>query len=183
MSIVDWIENPFWAGCGRSSAGSSTSRTRSSTEPTPPSRARSTSSTCSATRGRGQFRVFGKSNEKYHVRGGNDQIPQRLRERLPGQVTLGAELVAVEAVGDGYRLAFRGAAPPTVVADKLVLALPFSILRHSVDLSQAGFSDLKLRAIAQQGTRAGRSATASARAPRRPTPGSSSVRSSRFSLD
>jgi monoamine oxidase len=101
--------------------------------------------------GPGQFRVFGKSNEKYHVRGGNDQIPQRLRERLPGQITLGAELVAVEAVGDTYRLTLRGSGPRTVVADKLVLALPFSILRRSVDLTQAGFSDLKRRAIAEQG--------------------------------
>jgi monoamine oxidase len=101
--------------------------------------------------GQGQFRVFGKSNEKYHVRGGNDQIPQRLRDRLPGQVTLGAELVAIEAAGDAYRLTFRGSASPTVVADKLVLALPFAILRHSVDLSQAGFSGRKLQAIAEQG--------------------------------
>jgi monoamine oxidase len=101
--------------------------------------------------GPGQFRVFGKSNEKYHVRGGNDQIPQRLRERLPGQITLGAELVAIEAVGDAYRLTFRGTSPRTVVADKLVLALPFSILRRSVDLTQAGFSDLKCRAIAELG--------------------------------
>ena len=29
--------------------------------------------------GQGQFRVFGKSNEKYHVRGGNDQIAQHAR--------------------------------------------------------------------------------------------------------
>jgi monoamine oxidase len=99
--------------------------------------------------GPGQFRVFGKSNEKYHVRGGNDQIPQRLHDRLPGQITLGAELVGIEAVGDGYRLTFRGSAP--VLVDKLVLALPFSILRRSVDLSQAGFSDLKLRAIRELG--------------------------------
>ena len=33
----------------------------------------------------------------------------------------------------------------------LVLALPFSILRHSVDLSQAGFSAPKLQAIAELG--------------------------------
>jgi len=101
--------------------------------------------------GPGQFRVFGKSNEKYHVRGGNDQIPQRLRDRLPGQITLGAELVAIEAVGDAYRLTFRGLSPGMLDADKLVLALPFSILRRSVDLSQAGFSDLKHRAIAELG--------------------------------
>jgi monoamine oxidase len=48
-------------------------------------------------------------------------------------------------------LTLRGSGPPTVVADKLVLALPFSILRRSVDLTQAGFSDLKRRAIAEQG--------------------------------
>ena len=40
--------------------------------------------------------MFGKSNEKYHVRGGNDQIPLRLRDRLPGQITLGRELIATK---------------------------------------------------------------------------------------
>src|SRR5690606_33928399 len=34
-----------------------------------------------------------------------------------------------------------------IMADKVVFALPFSILRHSVDLSAAGFSELKLTAI------------------------------------
>src|SRR5207244_9642606 len=34
--------------------------------------------------GPGQFRTFGKSNEKYHVRGGNDQVPQALARLLPG---------------------------------------------------------------------------------------------------
>ena len=28
--------------------------------------------------GQGQFRMFGQSNEKYHVRGGNDQIPSQI---------------------------------------------------------------------------------------------------------
>jgi monoamine oxidase len=39
----------------------------------------------------------------------------------------------------------------TVTADKVVLALPFSILRSSVDLSKAGFERLKLIAIREQG--------------------------------
>ena len=101
--------------------------------------------------GPGQFRVFGKSNEKYHVRGGNDQIAQRLRDLLPGQITFGAELVGIEAIGDAYRLTFRGRSPGPVVADKLVLALPFSILRRSVDLTQARFSELKREAISELG--------------------------------
>ncbi len=39
----------------------------------------------------------------------------------------------------------------TVTADKVVLALPFSILRSSVDISKAGFEPLKLVAIREQG--------------------------------
>ena len=58
--------------------------------------------------GPGQLRIFGKSNEKYHVRGGNDQIPARLAEALAGQITTGAELVAVRADrGGAYTLDVR----------------------------------------------------------------------------
>ena len=103
--------------------------------------------------GQGQFRVFGKSNEKYHVQGGNDQIPARMASTLAGQITTEAELVSIRRTSSGaYTLTFkRGSGTTTVAADKLVLALPFSILRLSVDLSRAGFSSLKLRAIREQG--------------------------------
>ena len=103
--------------------------------------------------GQGQLRVFGKSNEKYHVRGGNDQIPARLGAALAGQITTGAELVAIRKTAAGaYSLSFRiGSKTTTVTADKVVLALPFSILRRSVDLSAAGFSPTKMRAIREQG--------------------------------
>src|SRR3954468_7355313 len=40
--------------------------------------------------GQGQLRIFGPSNEKYHVRGGNDQIPARLAAALQGQITTGS---------------------------------------------------------------------------------------------
>ena len=103
--------------------------------------------------GQGQFRVFGKSNEKYRVRGGNDQIPARLAGALAGQITIGFELVAVRRTSaGGYTLTFRtGSGTRTVAADKLVLALPFSIVRRSVDISSAGFSARKRQAIAEQG--------------------------------
>src|SRR4029453_10643786 len=45
--------------------------------------------------GQGQLRVFGPSNEKYHVRGGNDQIVQRLANNLAGQIQLNNALVAI----------------------------------------------------------------------------------------
>jgi monoamine oxidase len=103
--------------------------------------------------GQGQFRVFGPSNEKYHVVGGNDQITDGLAARLAGQIKTGSELVAVRRNASGtFTLTFaRGSATTTVIADKVVLALPFSILRSSVDVSRAGFEPLKLVAIREQG--------------------------------
>jgi len=103
--------------------------------------------------GPGQLRVFGKSNEKYHVRGGNDQITTRLADALQGQINLGSALTAVKRSSDGtYQLSFKlsGGGTSTVTADRLVLALPFSILR-TLDYSKAGFSDLKRTAIQELG--------------------------------
>jgi monoamine oxidase len=103
--------------------------------------------------GPGNLRIFGKSNEKYHVRGGNDQVPALLTQALAGQITLGSELVAIKRNADGtYALTFKqGSKSNAVAADHVVLALPFSIMRSSVDWSQAGFSAVKARAIREQG--------------------------------
>jgi monoamine oxidase len=103
--------------------------------------------------GQGQLRIFGPSNEKYHVAGGNDQISDRLAARLAGQITTGSELVAIRRTSTGgYTLTFRqGSATRTVTADRVVLTVPFSILRSSVDISQAGFEPLKLTAIREMG--------------------------------
>jgi monoamine oxidase len=105
--------------------------------------------------GQGQLRIFGPSNEKYHVNGGNDQIPAELGARLSvgGLLKSGRELIAIKLnSGGSYTLTFRrDLATETVVADHVVLALPFSILRSSVNYSQAGFSKLKKTAIQELG--------------------------------
>jgi monoamine oxidase len=44
--------------------------------------------------GQGQLRVFGPSNEKYHVVGGNDQVTTKLGQLLAGQITMGSQLTA-----------------------------------------------------------------------------------------
>jgi monoamine oxidase len=89
--------------------------------------------------GQGQLRIFGPSNEKYAIRGGCDQLPTRLSAQLQGQIELGQQLVAVRQGGG------------TVTLDKVVLAVPFSILRSSVDFSGAGFRPLKQTAIRELG--------------------------------
>ena len=99
--------------------------------------------------GQGQLRIFGPSNEKYRVRGGNDQIVARLVERLAGQIETAAPLVAIARNSDGrFTLTFEsGRSSRTVTVEQVVLALPFSILRDSVDFRRAGFTDIKLTAI------------------------------------
>jgi monoamine oxidase len=102
--------------------------------------------------GQGQLRIFGPSNEKYHVRGGNDQIVDGLASLLAGQITFGSSLRAIRKRADGtYDLTFlQNGDNVTTSADQVVLALPFAVLR-TLDIGRAGFSPLKLRAIREQG--------------------------------
>src|SRR6266568_3326247 len=98
--------------------------------------------------GQGQFHTFGPSNEKYHVRGGNDQIAKGMADTLVNQISLNTALTSIKQnSGGSYTLTFKkDLGTQTVVADHVVLALPFSLLR-SVNYSKAGFEPLKVTAI------------------------------------
>lgn len=89
------------------------------------------------------------SDEKYVVRGGNDQLVTRMLDQLPaGTVRYGNRLVAVKQNANGsVRCSFKvGNKVSDVTADRVVLALPFSTLRDA-DLTQSEFSSVTLRAI------------------------------------
>jgi monoamine oxidase len=96
----------------------------------------------------GTIALFGASDERYHVVGGNDQVATKLAALLDTQLTTGSVLTSIALTsGERLRLTFReGSSTNTVIADKVVLALPFSLLR-SVDYSGAGFSPVKQTAI------------------------------------
>lgn len=104
-------------------------------------------------RGQGNLRMYGPSNEKFHVRGGNDLIPSKLGRKLGDQINTKHELVAIRLEGDGtYTLTFDSdSGSKEVSADKVIITVPFSILRSSVDFSQAGFRALKETAIKEYG--------------------------------
>ena len=93
----------------------------------------------------------GPADERYHVRGGNDQVPTMLAELLPaGALHLEAPLVAMWERFDGsYALRFGGSSE-TVVADQVVLCLPFTTLRD-VDLEGAGLDAKRLKSIRELG--------------------------------
>ncbi|MGO4552413.1 flavin monoamine oxidase family protein [Lysobacter sp. 2RAF19] len=77
------------------------------------------------------FKVFGQSDERFHVRGGNDQIPRILAARMGDSIETDHVLEAVRADGDGVRLTFRrDGASIDVRAGQVILALPFTLLRN-----------------------------------------------------
>ncbi|WP_255293994.1 flavin monoamine oxidase family protein [Bacillus toyonensis] len=91
--------------------------------------------------------------EQLHVQEGNDQIPKRLRKRLQGQIVTETRLIAIKENANGvYTLTFQKNDDIfDVEADHVVLAIPFTILRSSVDYSQAGLQPLKVTAIQELG--------------------------------
>lgn len=87
------------------------------------------------------------ADERWHVRGGNDQIIERAVKALPDDaVHVGSPLVAIRRSSQRtYELTFDGSTVPAT-ADILVLTLPFTTLRL-VDLSGAGFGPQTMAAI------------------------------------
>ncbi len=90
--------------------------------------------------GHDPFRIFGESDERFHVRGGNDRLTSALAERLGDAIETGMRLEALRELPDGsFRCAVRrDATTLDVDADHVLLAIPFTLLRQvrlDVDLS------------------------------------------------
>jgi len=102
--------------------------------------------------------LFGYSDERYHIRGGNHQLPAAIAYYLRRDtIQLRHRLVAIAKNQDGTaQLTFSVTSAngrtntKTVIADRVILTLPFSILRN-LDYSKAGFDSLKKTAIQQLG--------------------------------
>ena len=108
------------------------------------------------------FYPFGSSDERYHVRGGNQQIPLAIANDLQGRlgasaIQMNTTLTAIAKNADETLTltlsVLSGGATTTkeVTADAVILTLPFSVLADSVDFSKAGFDARKTMAIQQLG--------------------------------
>ncbi len=99
------------------------------------------------------FAVFGVSDEKFHIAGGNQQLPEAIADQIGrDNIQMGWSLQAIKTKADGtIALTFAtGGATRTVVADHVIMSLPFAVLRN-LDYSGAGFDALKKTAITQLG--------------------------------
>ncbi|HUQ07863.1 MAG TPA: NAD(P)/FAD-dependent oxidoreductase [Kofleriaceae bacterium] len=98
------------------------------------------------------FRIYGDSDERYHIREGSQAIVDGLASPLAGRIELEHELVAIATESDGRpRLTFDAPSGTVeITVDRAVIAIPFTTLRR-VDLSASGFSDEKLEMITELG--------------------------------
>ena len=82
------------------------------------------------------FRIYGESDERFHVRGGNSLVPEALANALERDVRTSFKLVAVRERADGlFVLVFdRDGTVIERTYEKVVFALPFTLLRE-VELS------------------------------------------------
>ena len=98
---------------------------------------------------RSKFTPFGTSDERYHVIGGNQQIPAALATGLGGQIRYGASLQRARKTAAGrLELTLQmGSSTVTGTHDAVVFAIPFSVLRD-VELDPSlGLPGWKLFAI------------------------------------
>jgi monoamine oxidase len=106
----------------------------------------------------GDFRIFGSSDERYHIAGGNERLPQAIAAALaPGTVQLNTALTGIVLNGDGsWTLSLNGPSGRfTSAVDRVVMSIPFSVLRTVLTSDSAfraaGFDNLKETAIQQLG--------------------------------
>jgi monoamine oxidase len=105
-----------------------------------------------------RFDIFGASDERFHISGGNERLPQAIGSYLGGQtIKLGWAMQSIRTNADGT-VSMTFSTPgttQTVTADHVILCMSFAVLR-TLDYSGAAFDSRKQTAITQLG--AGRNA-------------------------
>lgn len=96
---------------------------------------------------KGKFEIFGDSDERFKIKGGNDTLISELARRLGNRIKTGHKLHALTSDAAGYTLNFGDKGDFRV--DYVVIAIPFSVLRH-IDL-RVELSPRKRLAIEQLG--------------------------------
>jgi len=102
---------------------------------------------------RGRLTGSGPTQGSLKIAGGNQRLPLAIAGSLPEDcIQLNHQLVALKRNGDNsLSLSFATTAELSeVICDQVILALPFSTLRH-IDYQQAGFDALKQTAIRELG--------------------------------
>jgi monoamine oxidase len=100
--------------------------------------------------GPGTWSIYGASDERYHIVGGNSRLPVAIADALPpGSIHNGYAMTSIALAGDGsINVTFGNG--KTINADHAILSMSFAVLRK-LNYKKAGFDALKQTAITQLG--------------------------------
>ncbi len=78
------------------------------------------------------FHIFGSSDERYKIEGGNQSLTQALYSQVKNNVLLEQKLVKIKESNNGYKLYFTDTNGTTIPvnADIVISAIPFTLLRE-----------------------------------------------------
>ena len=82
------------------------------------------------------FDIYGESDERYKIIGGNQRVVDELAKGLSGQIETGYQLESYKEKGFEYALNFSNG--KEIMAEYVIITLPFSVLREvktNVDMS------------------------------------------------
>ena len=91
--------------------------------------------------------LFGESDERYKISGGNQRVTDELTKRLKS-IKTGYEATKIKSEGEGFTVDFTNGHSQKF--DYLICCIPFTKLR-TVTLEIAGMSDVKKKCIAELG--------------------------------
>lgn len=75
-----------------------------------------------------EFKIFGESDERFKVIGGNQRVCEELYKRVKDQVVFDRKLASLVKEGNKYKLTFEGGGVFT--ADIVIMTMPYTILRE-----------------------------------------------------
>jgi monoamine oxidase len=100
-----------------------------------------------------RFDIFGTSDERFHITGGNQNLPLAMANLLTTRspqctINLNTALRAIARNADGsFALTFtQGGTTFTTTADRVIMTIPFTVLR-GLNFAAAGFDSQKTLAI------------------------------------
>ncbi len=102
----------------------------------------------------GNFSIFGASDERYHINGGNERLPEAIANYIGRQnIKQGWAMQSIKTNADGtVTMSFTTPGKnQTVTADHVILCMSFSVLR-TLDYRGANFDSRKQTAITQIGS-------------------------------
>jgi monoamine oxidase len=98
----------------------------------------------------GTWSIYGASDERYHIVGGNSLLPAIANALPEGSVHYGYRMSSIGLASDGsVTVSFDKG--KSINADRVILCMSFSVLR-TLNYKKAGFDQLKQTAITQLGS-------------------------------